>query len=82
MKETINSNTTTHTIMGGDKVIIIGGNSRITLAKGSITLEAASINLKGNVSIGGSGSASVPTLADSANSGSLFAEECPYQKKD
>ncbi len=80
VKEEINSNTTTHTIMGGDKVVIIGGNSKMTLAKGSITLEAASINLKGSVNIGGSGSASVPTLADAANTGDLFSEECPLNK--
>ncbi|MGB1239222.1 MAG: type VI secretion system Vgr family protein [Pseudomonadales bacterium] len=76
----ISSNTSKHQIMGSDKVVITGGNSRITLAKGSITLESAKINLVGSVSIGGSGSASVPALSGSPATGLPVSEECPLKE--
>ena len=76
VKESITTNTGMHVQMGSDKVVIIGGDSKMTLSKGSITLEAASINLKGSVSIGGSGSATVPTLSGAATSGVPYSNEC------
>ncbi len=76
VKGNISSNTSTHLIMGKEKVVIVGGNSKITLSNGSIVLEAASIKLKGSVSIGGSGSATVPTLEGAATSGVPYSNEC------
>ncbi|EPJ45054.1 MAG: hypothetical protein OFPII_30460 [Osedax symbiont Rs1] len=76
VKGNISSNTSTHLIMGKEKVVIIGGNSKMTLSNGSIVLEAASIQLKGAVSIGGSGSATVPTLSGAATSGVPYSNEC------
>ena len=75
------SNTNKHEIMGSDKIIITGSSSRVTIAGGEITLESATINLKGKVNIGGSGSASVPPLTGAAESGLPLAEECPSKKQ-
>ena len=76
----IRSNTNKHEIMGSDKVVITGGSSRVTISGGQITLEASKINLKGKVSIGGSGGASVPPLIGAAESGLPLSEECPLKK--
>ncbi len=77
----ISSNTKKHEIMGSDKVIITGGTSRLTLSKGKVTIESAKIELIGAVSIGGSGSASVPGLSGSKTEGSPMSEECPLKDK-
>jgi type VI secretion system secreted protein VgrG len=73
------SNTDKHEIMGSKEVVITGGNSRITLAKGEVTIESAKINLVGSVSIGGSGSASVPSLIGDKTQGGPMSEECPLK---
>ncbi|RCK41435.1 hypothetical protein TH25_23705 [Thalassospira profundimaris] len=74
--KTITTNTGTHTLMAFEKFIIKGPGGKITLDSSGITLEAPKINLKGAVSMGGSGSAQVPTLSMAANEGLPICEEC------
>lgn len=78
----ITNNTKTHTLMAFDKFIIKGPGGKITIDSSGITLEAANIKLKGNVSMGGSGSAQVPTLQGAANGALPLVEECPFNKED
>ena len=78
----ITTNTGKHTLMAFEKFVIKGPGGKITIDGSGITLEAAMINLKGNVSMGGSGSAQVPTLQGAANEGLPLVEECVAQKGD
>ena len=78
----ITTNTGKHTLMAFEKFVIKGPGGKITIDGSGITLEAAMINLKGNVSMGGSGSAQVPTLQGAANEGLPLVEECVTQKGD
>ncbi len=82
VNQSITNNTKTHTLMAYDKFVIKGPGGKITIDASGITLEAASINLKGNVSMGGSGGAQVPTLQGAANAGLPLVEECMAQKDD
>ena len=74
--KTITTNTGTHTLMAFEKFVIKGPGGKIVLDSSGITLEAPKINLKGAVSMGGSGSAQVPTLSMAANEGLPICEEC------
>ncbi|MEQ5778139.1 MULTISPECIES: type VI secretion system Vgr family protein [unclassified Thalassospira] len=74
--KTITTNTGTHTLMAFEKFVIKGPGGKIVIDSSGITLEAAKINLKGAVSMGGSGSAQVPTLSMAANEGLPICEEC------
>lgn len=78
--DSITNNTKTHTLMAFDKFVIKGPGGKITIDSSGITLEAAQINLKGNVSMGGGGGAQVPTLQGAANAGLPLVEECLAQK--
>ncbi len=78
--EQITTNTGKHVLMAFEKFTIAGPGGKITIDASGITLEAAKIDLKGAVSMGGSGGAQVPTLALAANQGLPLCEECP--KKD
>ena len=80
--EAITNNTKTHTLMAYDKFVIKAPGAKITMSGGNITLEAATINLKGNVSMGGGGSAQVPALQGAANEGLPLVEECLAQEGD
>ena len=72
----ITTNTLKHTLMAGDTFEISGPGGKITIDASGITLEAAKIDLKGAVSMGGSGSAQVPTLSLAANEALPLCEEC------
>jgi type VI secretion system secreted protein VgrG len=76
----ITNNTGTHTLMAFQKFVIKGPGGKITLDASGITLEAAMINLKGMVKMGGMGSAQVPTLQGAANDALPLVEECIKQK--
>ncbi|TQM90527.1 type VI secretion system Vgr family protein [Roseinatronobacter monicus] len=76
----ITTNTGQHKLMAFEKFEISGPGGKITIDASGITLEAAQINLKGAVSMGGSGSAQVPTLSLAANDALPLAEECPKDK--
>ena len=76
----ITTNTGQHKLMAYEKFEISGPGGKITIDASGITLEAAQINLKGAVSMGGSGSAQVPTLSLAANDALPLAEECPKDK--
>ncbi|UWQ81692.1 phage baseplate assembly protein V (plasmid) [Leisingera sp. S132] len=78
--EAITNNTRSHTLMAFETFTIKGPGGKITIDAGGITLEAASINLKGAVSMGGSGGAQVPTLQNAARDGLPLVEECVQQK--
>ena len=82
VNEAITNNTKVHTLMAFQKFVIKGPGGKITIDSSGITLEAAMINLKGNVSMGGSGGAQVPTLQGAANKGLPLVEECLTQKED
>ena len=79
--ESITNNTRSHTLMAFEKFTIKGPGGKITIDSGGITLEAASINLKGAVSMGGGGSAQVPTLQNAAREALPLVEECVQQKE-
>ncbi len=79
--ETITNNTGKHTLMAFEKFTIKGPGGKITIDGSGITLEAAKINLKGAVSMGGSGSAQVPTLQNAARDALPLVEECVQQKE-
>jgi len=74
--KSITNNTAKHTLMAFEKFEIKGPGGKITVDSSGITMEAAQINLKGNVSMGGSGSSQVPTLSMAANEGLPICEEC------
>ncbi|OLS51926.1 type VI secretion system Vgr family protein [Rhodovulum sulfidophilum] len=78
----ITNNTGKHTLMAFEKFQIKGPGGKITIDGSGITLEAANIRLKGNVSVGGSGSAQVPTLKLAAKEGLPLCEECAALKED
>jgi len=78
--QSITNNTGKHTLMAFDKFTIKGPGGKITIDGSGITLEAAKINLKGSVSMGGGGSAQVPTLQGAANNALPLVEECLAQK--
>ncbi len=78
----ITNNTGKHTLMAFEKFQIKGPGGKITIDASGITLEAAKINLKGAVSMGGAGSAQVPTLQMAAKEGLPLCEECAAAKKD
>ncbi|MFT6604912.1 MAG: type VI secretion system secreted protein VgrG [Halocynthiibacter sp.] len=82
VNQSITNNTKTHTLMAFEKFVIKGPGGKITIDASGITLEAAMINLKGNVMMGGSGSAQVPTLQGAANEGLPLVEECFADKGD
>jgi type VI secretion system secreted protein VgrG len=77
----ITNNTAKHTLMAFEKMQVKGPGGKITIDASGITLEAATIFLKGNVIMGGSGSAQVPTLQLAANEGLPLCEECPPPEK-
>ncbi|OCX58131.1 type IV secretion protein Rhs [Thioclava sp. SK-1] len=77
----ITNNTGKHTLMAFEKFQIKGPGGKITIDGSGITLEAAKINLKGAVSMGGSGSAQVPTLQMAAKEGLPLCEECAAAKE-
>ena len=78
--ESITNNTKTHTLMAFQKFVIKGPGGKITLDASGVTIEGMQINLKGMVSMGGAGSAQVPTLQGAANEGLPLVEECLKQK--
>ncbi len=78
----ISHNTRYHELMAFEKFVIKGPGGKITLDASGITLEGAVINLKGNVSMGGSGSSQVPVLKSAANSAKPIAKECPTPNLD
>ncbi|NSX54790.1 type VI secretion system tip protein VgrG [Sulfitobacter sp. 1151] len=80
VNQSITNNTKHHVLMAFDKFEIKGPGGKITIDSSGITLEAAKINLKGSVSMGGSGGAQVPTLAGAANDALPLCEECLAQK--
>ncbi len=80
VNQSITNNTKLHTLMAFDKFVIKGPGGKITIDNSGITLEAPVINLKGNVTMGGSGGAQVPTLKGAANAGLPLVEECVAQK--
>ncbi len=80
--QSITNNTKTHTLMAFQKMQIKGPGGKITIDASGITLEAAQIRLKGNVSMGGGGSAQVPVLQMAANEALPLCEECVKQKDD
>ena len=80
VNQSITNNTKTHTLMAFDKFVIKGPGGKITIDASGITLEAAKINLKGMVSMGGSGGAQVPTLQGAANEGLPLVEECEKEE--
>ena len=65
-----------HTLMAGKVFQIAGPGGKITIDSSGITLEAPNIWLKGNVSMGGTGSAQVPALKLAANDALPICEEC------
>lgn len=79
--QSITNNTGKHTLMAFEKFTIKGPGGKITIDGSGITLEAARINLKGSVSMGGGGSAQVPTLQGAANNAMPLVEECIKQKE-
>lgn len=79
VNEAITNNTKVHTLMAFQKFVIKGPGGKITLDASGVTIEGAMIKLKGNVSMGGSGSAQVPTLQGAANAGLPLVEECPKE---
>jgi len=81
VNQSITNNTKTHTLMAFQKFVIKGPGGKITIDSGGITLEAAKINLKGAVSMGGGGGAQVPTLQGAANDALPLVEECVKQKE-
>ena len=74
--ESITNNTKLHTLMAWQKMQIKGPGGKITIDASGITLEAPTIWLKGNVIMGGSGGAQVPTLQMAAREGLPLCEEC------
>jgi type VI secretion system secreted protein VgrG len=80
VNQSITNNTKTHTLMAFDKFVIKGPGGKITLDATGITLEAALIQLKGVVKMGGGGGAQVPTLMGAANDALPLVEECPKQE--
>jgi type VI secretion system secreted protein VgrG len=79
--QSITNNTAKHTLMAFEKFTIKGPGGKITIDGSGITLEAARINLKGAVSMGGGGSAQVPTLQGAARDALPLVEECLKQKE-
>ena len=80
VNQSITNNTKTHTLMAFDKFVIKGPGGKITIDGSGITLEAPNIRLKGNVTMGGSGGAQVPTLTGAARDALPLCEECLKQK--
>ncbi len=80
VNESITNNTKLHTLMAYQKIVLKGPGGKLTIDGSGITLEAAQIWLKGNVSMGGGGSAQVPTLQGAANDALPLVEECVVQK--
>jgi type VI secretion system secreted protein VgrG len=78
----ITNNTGKHTLMAFEKFQITGPGGKITIDGSGITLEAPNIRLKGNVSMGGSGSGQVQTLKLAANEGLPLCEECAAARSD
>ena len=74
--ESITNNTKIHTLMAFQKMQVKGPGGKITIDASGITLEASTIWLKGNVIMGGSGGAQVPTLQMAAREGLPLCEEC------
>lgn len=74
--ESITNNTKVHTLMAFQKMQVKGPGGKITIDSSGITLEAPTIWLKGNVIMGGSGGAQVPTLQMAAREGLPLCEEC------
>ena len=79
--KSITNNTKTHTLMAFETFVIKGPGGKITIDASGITLEAAQINLKGNVSMGGGGGAQVPTLTGASNEALPLVEECLKPKE-
>lgn len=77
----ITNNTGKHTLMAFEKFQIKGPGGKITIDASGITLESSLIKLKGNVVMGGSGSAQVPTLQMAAKEGLPLCEECAAKEE-
>ncbi len=80
--DSITNNTKLHTLMAWQKMQIKGPGGKITIDASGITLEAPTIWLKGNVIMGGSGGAQVPTLQMAAREGLPLCEECAKFDED
>ncbi|WP_411840223.1 type VI secretion system Vgr family protein [Paracoccus sp. ME4] len=80
--EAITNNTRRHTLMAYERMVIKGPGGKITLDASGITMEAPTIRLKGNVIMGGSGGAQVPTLQMAARQGLPLCEECAKFEED
>ena len=74
--ESITNNTRIHTLMAYEKMQVKGPGGKITIDASGIMLEAPTIRLKGNVIMGGSGGAQIPTLQMAAREGLPLCEEC------
>lgn len=74
--DSITNNTKRHTLMAYQTMQVKGPGGKITIDASGITLEAPTIWLKGNVIMGGSGGAQVPTLQMAAREGLPLCEEC------
>lgn len=68
-----------HELMAGQKFEIKGPGGKITIDASGITLEAPRIDLRGQVSMGGSGGAQVPALDLRANDVAPICEECAQE---
>ena len=72
----ITSNIAKHTLLAGEKFVIGGPGGKFTIDPSGITLEAATVTLKANVILGGSGSSQAPSLNLAANNALPICEEC------
>ena len=80
--ESITNNTRIHTLMAYEKMQVKGPGGKITIDASGITLEAPTIRLKGNVIMGGSGGAQIPTLQMAARKGLPLCKKCAkFDKK-
>lgn len=78
--DSITNNTRHHKLMAFERFEIRGPGGKITLDASGITLEAPNVRIKGNLTTGGSGSSSVPTLSGAANEALPLCEECEKLK--
>ncbi len=75
---TITTNTgTVHRLMAGERFEIAGPGGKIIIDAKGIRLEAPKIDLKGRVTMGGTGSAQVPTLQPAANDACRWPRNAP-----
>lgn len=74
--ESITNNTRRHVLQASDTFEIRGPAGKIVLDASGITLEAPHVHVKGNLTSGGSGSASVRTLSGAVNDALPLCKEC------